>query len=172
MKELLLYLVLWATICSCDLAFEQPQPRNIEKEDIFPRTMQGIWDSDGDELIISELTYDYSGGLFDMNGHLSDSVILKYHKNSYYLNIKEYDRNYWYVYVISIQDDNNLQIYPLNTDDIDLEKLNEITNVKEIFEDNGELDYYLINPTIIEFETMQENMVLDFLTFTRQQENE
>jgi hypothetical protein len=172
MKKLLLYLVLWATICSCDLAFEQPQPRNIEKEDIFPRTMQGIWDSDGDELIISELTYAYTGGLFDMNGHLSDSVILKYHKNYYYLNIKEYEKNYWYVFVIYIQDDNKLQIYPLDSNDIEVEKLNEMTKVREVFKDNGDLDYYLINPTITELETMQEILNLDFQTFTRQQENE
>jgi len=172
MKELLLYLILLATICSCDLAFEQPQPGNIEKEEIFPKTMQGIWDSDGDELIISELTYEYMGGLLDLNGHLSDSVILKYYKNYYYLNIKEYDKNYWYVFIISIQDDNKIQVYPLDSDDIEVEKLNEMTKVREVFKDNGHLDYYLINPTIIELETMQENLIFDFLTFTRQQENE
>jgi len=107
-----------------------------------------------------------------LNGHLSDSVILKYYKNYYYLNIKEYDKNYWYVFIISIQDDNKIQVYPLDSDDIEVEKLNEMTKVREVFKDNGHLDYYLINPTIIELETMQENLIFDFLTFTRQQENE
>ena len=132
--------------------------------------MQGNWEGEGDELAISESTFEYTGGLFDLEGHLSDSVILKYHKNYYYLNIKEYEETYWHVLAISIQDDNNLQVYPLYSDDIEIEKLNEITKVREVFKDNGDLDYYLINPTIIELETMQKNLILDFMTFTRKQE--
>jgi len=184
MKKILLYLVL-LLIMSCHGAmiyFEQPQPANSEIENIFPTALQGkyinnsssINDSIKFHLILNELTFDYGAdyGGFNEKVQLSDSLILKKHKSHYILNIKE--EKGWLVMVISIQNIDKFAAHHIGGrmdayEVEEIEKFKKTTKVKEVFYGNGNLVYYLINPTPKEFKKMVKKKIMfsGTHTFTR-----
>ncbi len=177
-KKIILYLVLSLIISSCGpfIFFEQPQPANSEIENIFPKALQGIYNDDANNVLftINELTCDYGNDTFDMwneKDQLSESLILKKYKSHYILNYLE-ERG-WYVMVISIQNSDKLEIHFIGGDDgaeavEEIGKLKNLTTVNEIFRSNGQIDYYLINPTQKEFKRMlKKNMFSGKMTFTR-----
>ena len=186
MKKIILYLVL-LLILSCDgkeIYFEQPQPANSEMENIFPKALQGkyivdstsINDSIKFHLIINELTYDYGAddGSSGEKGQLSDSLILKKHKSHYILNYKEEEG--WHAIVISTQNIDKFSAHliggAMDAYEVEeIEKLKKTTNVKEVLysSGNGNVDYYLINPTPKEFKKMVKKKIMfsQAATFTR-----
>jgi len=186
MKKIILYLGLLISIGSCgpNIYFEQSQPINIEKESIFPKSLQGIYIDDKNDdfiLIIDELTCEYRNkkvkgvdilGSFSKKGQLSDSIILKNHEDHYFLNLK--GDNEWYVIFISVQEGKKLTANFLDGENEDkVEKLKKITPVKEIFDINGDIDRFVINPTSIELEKMlKRKMFSGEMTFTKQQKKE
>jgi len=167
MKKIILYLVLLLIIC-CDgkeIYFEQPQPANSEREKIFPKAIQGIYNDDDDKsLIINELTCVYvDDTILDMEGQLYDSLILKKYKSHYILNQKGDEG--WIVWVIYIKNIDKFAVQSIGGamdayEVEDVEKLKNLTTVKEVFYDNGVTDYYLINPTPKEFKKMVKKKIM------------
>ncbi len=182
MKKLILYLGILTIINSCgpQIYFEQSQPTNIEREKIFPKSLQGIYIDNKNKdfiYIIDKFTIEYrntkkQGGILDgmsWKGQLSDSLILKNNENQFYLNLKSDNENKWFVIIISMKDDDNLIARFIDGDNqTEVEKLKRITTVQEIIDTNGDIDSYLINPTNIELEKMlQVEMFSIKMTFTK-----
>lgn len=85
---------------------------------------------------------------------LSDQVILKRYKKYYVLNTLA--DNYWESRLVELKDD-SLLIFQLNGEDENVvRKLKEITNVKEILDEKGEVKKIIINPTKSEFSDILE----------------
>lgn len=174
MKVIILYLGLLLIISSCGpmIYFEQPQPANSKMENVFPEALQGMYNDDSNNvpLIINELTYEYgdTSSFFGISKSLlSDSLILIKHQSYYMLN--GLSENGWYVMAISIRNIDTLVVHFTDGEDLgEVEKLKKITSVKEIFDSNGNIDYYLINPTQKQFESMlQEKLFSGEMIFTR-----
>ena len=176
MKKIILYLVL-LLIIGCDGAeiyFESPQPANSEREKIFPTALQGIYNDDDDgSLIINELTCVYRDDtILDMEGQLYDSLILKKYKSHYILN--QTGEEGWIVWVIYIKNIDKFAVQSIGGamdayEVEDVEKLKNLTTVNEIFNSNGHIDYYLINPTQKEFKRLVKKKIMfsEKVTFKR-----
>lgn len=169
---ILLSLLLIISSCGPVIYFEQPQPANTKLENVFPEALQGLYNDNANNvpLTINELTYEYgdSSSFFGISKSLlSDSLILVKHQTYYLLN--GLSEKGWYVLAISIKNNDTLVVRFTDGEDLgEVEKLKKITSVKEIFDSNGNIDYYLINPTQKQFESMlRENMFSGEMIFTR-----
>ena len=160
MKVIILNLGLMLILSSCgpSIYFEQPQPTKGKKEEIFPKAWQGKYidnNNKGCFLNIYELTLEYIDNdyYFDtIKASLSDSLILKQQKPYYILNALGF--NGWEVMAITIKNDTLLVKFTDGEHLEEVEKLKKITPVKKIVDSTGRIDYYLINPTQRQFESM------------------
>ncbi len=171
MKKLAIYMFLLTLISSCvEVIFEQAQPIETESVKTFPKTIQGKYiDDNNDTLIIEKISYRYGNekDIFHIKSQLSDNIILKIHGNYYFLNEKS--DTLWNLIVLELQNDNKLLILTIFGDEQEkIEKLKKITNVKEVYDSDGEIDCYIVNPTKSELEKMLKKKVFtEFGVFKR-----
>lgn len=149
MKKILGIIIIALLTTSCiEMSFQNPQPQGISDETSFPEKLRGTYTADStDTIIISEFNVKYTpnGKTNDLDENISDSLVLRIHKNYFFVNIK--DDKYWELYVLKLKR-NNLEILTVSNDTTDDNgKLRKITNLEEIYHESGTFDRYLMNPT-------------------------
>lgn len=152
-----LFFSLIVFISSCvEVKFEQPQPAGIKAEKIFPVDLQGTYiDENNDTLIINDVTYRFGNGktIFGGGGELSENLILKKYKKYYFLSEK--NDSLWNIIVVKLKNKNDLKVFIIDGENKEkIEELKKITNVKERYKSEGEIDYYIINPDKKELKKM------------------
>ncbi|MBE9481371.1 MAG: hypothetical protein IMY69_06720 [Bacteroidetes bacterium] len=158
-----LFFSLIVFISSCvEVKFEQPQPAGIKAEKIFPVDLQGTYiDENNDTLIINDVTYRFGNGktIFGGGGELSENLILKKYKKYYFLSEK--NDSLWNIIVVKLKNKNDLKVFIIDCENKEkIEELKKITNVKERYKSEGEIDYYIINPDKKELKKMLRKEIL------------
>ena len=154
MKKLIPLLIILSTWMGCiTVEFEVPQPDGSRELKKFPRKFRGSYLNEDDGLLVITKNSFIAGHVDSIqNGEetfLSDKVILKRYKKYYMLNTLT--DKYWESRLVELKDD-SLLIYELNGEDENvILKLKEITSVKEILDEKGEVKKIIINPTKSEF---------------------
>jgi hypothetical protein len=152
MKNLLYLLALTLLLASCDqVIFPEPQPKKAKVLKEIPEEMWGFYlDQNEDTLIVYSHSFYYSeSGLVGPEYvYLSDSVVLKYYYDRYFLNTRiTINEQYYYItYIVELLDNGKtLKLFGMDSENIvKLAKLQEITSKVEDIEDEG--TYYLFNP--------------------------
>lgn len=158
MKPLSLIFVWALLLCSCkEVSFREPQPSGVIPLLEIPKALQGNYigmderGDDTDTLIVESWGYhlrdtddkDWLG-----KGTLSDSLVIKYYQNYYFVNFRSGDQ--WVLRLVKQKPNGAIEFLsiPVSDDakrkDI-LRKLSRKIGVKEI-EKEGDM-YYQINPT-------------------------
>lgn len=158
MKYIFLFSVAVLTfmVACIPVRFEQPQPMGVKDLSSFPEHLTGLYVEEGnDTLLMTPNGFEYGYGSPDstcLKRILSPaSAVLKKFKGDYVLSMHE--DNQWDVFLIRPTDDGfNLFLIDVNNKDrAILERLEKITAVKEMKSPEGEIEYYLINPSKREF---------------------
>jgi hypothetical protein len=159
MKLLTISILVASVLLSCkEISFQQPQPAGEDALDKVPATLQGDYQTYdkqsgeiGDTLIIDEIGYH----LKDSNdkdwlgrGTLSDSLVVKYYQNHYFINFREGDQ--WVLRVIRKKSPGIFEFMRIDVQDDAvrkelLKKLSRKFQVKEIQKDDN--TFYQINPS-------------------------
>ncbi len=154
-----LLLLIACLLFSCkEVTFREPQPTGIAVLKEIPLSLRGVYltydkltGETGDTLIIEPWGYHFKDkGDNDWlgKGTLSDSLIVKFYQNHYFINFKE--DNQWVLRVIRQKSPGVLEFMSIDIqDDANrremLRKLSRKTQVKEI--KRGDDTFYQINPT-------------------------
>lgn len=146
LSKTLLFLIL---LSSCvEVGFKHPQPTKAHNLNEIPKEMIDFYSnqkSDSSSNGIHEL---YNSDDFDAS--LSETTILKKWKGKYFLNQKE--DGLWHVFMIVPLSDNRYETYQLDGgNEQTVVLLKNITEVEEIFSDDGELESLILDPTNREF---------------------
>lgn len=158
MKSLLL-IAGWAMLlCSCkEVSFREPQPTGVTALKEVPKTLHGRYigsnekGDDSDTLIIESWGYHFRDAKekdWLGKGVLSDSLVVKFYKDYYFVNFRSGDQ--WVLRVIRQKPDGAIEFLsiPVSDDakrkDI-LKKLSKKFTVKEIQRKDD--TFYQINPT-------------------------
>lgn len=139
-------------LSSCvEVNFKNPMPPKGETLDKIPTEIITYFMSlKKDSLGNSKLNLDNINGDFDLNDPLPEEVILKKWKGNYFLNQKE--ENLWQIYMVKPAANNSFEVYQLDgSNQHTVDKLKSITNVEEVFSDNGDLNQIIIDPSFKEF---------------------
>jgi hypothetical protein len=153
-------LILWSTLLfSCkEVSFREPQPIGVPILKELPTGLQGRYttpDEGGDEksdtLIVESWGYHFK----DKNdkdwlgrGVLSDSLVIKYYENYYFVNFKSADQ--WVLRLVKQKPDGSIEFLSINIQDDAkrkemLRKLSKKFKVKEVQKKDD--TFYQINPT-------------------------
>lgn len=158
--RLLLLITFWSLLlCSCkEVTFREAQPAGMEPLKEIPGALQGTYQTydkqtgeTGDTLIIEGWGYhfkdkedkDWLG-----RGKLSDSLVVKFYENYYFINFK--DDNQWVLRLIRQKSPGVLEFMSIDIQDDSkrremLRKLSRKMPVKEIQKEDE--TFYQINPT-------------------------
>lgn len=175
MKNLIVvFAVVSFIFTSCTtVKFETAQPAGGKILTEFPDKFIGNYsNSDKDTLIIMKSSYiqgkeKESKLAATENAATGESVLKKLGKN-YVLSIK--DEKAWEVVVIS-SEKNTLNVLYINLDENKeqtISNLKAITKTKEFENEEGSVDYYLVNPTKKEFKNLiKKNVFTRTMTFEK-----
>jgi len=150
MKKVIALLVLGLCFGACtEVYFEQSQPAGIKPETKFPIDIQGTYvTNDEDTIRIGEVTYnadDEDESIYSQ-GKINDKVILKKYKKIYYLSVLQ-DNGLWEVAALSVGKDKELTSYYIDGgNEFSVDKMRSIVTIQEVFDPEGDIDYYIINP--------------------------
>ncbi|NCC72483.1 MAG: hypothetical protein EOM06_03720 [Sphingobacteriia bacterium] len=165
-------LMLLLTACTT-VRFRQPQPSDASEMEAFPDKITGIYlNENHDTLKISNESFTYGNkktNLFYFSQKLnSDSAVLKKWENYYVLNLKT--ENYWEVFLFK-EVKNITRVYYITFEEEDndfIEKLRNILPVEEVRQENGELEYLLIDPSPKQFNALKKyDFFREIESFTR-----
>ncbi|HPE33656.1 MAG TPA: hypothetical protein PLI65_02555 [Bacteroidales bacterium] len=165
-------LMLLFTACTT-VRFRQPQPSDASEMEAFPDKITGIYlNENQDTLKISNESFTYGNektNLFYYSQKLiSDSIVLKKWKSYYVLNLKT--ENYWEVFLFK-EGKNIIRVYYITFEEEDndfIEKLRNILPVEEVRQENGELEYLLIDPSPKQFNALKKHgFFREIESFTR-----
>ncbi|MFZ1807363.1 MAG: hypothetical protein WAU36_09090 [Cyclobacteriaceae bacterium] len=155
-----LLILFWALLlASCkEFSFKTPQPAGIKALTEIPSALQGhylsfdeISGDESDTLIIEAWGYHFK----DTNdkdwlgaGHLSDSLVVKFYKNYYFINFKSGDQ--WVLRLIRQKSYGGIEFLSIDIQDDAkrkeiLKKMGKEVAIKEIH--RGDDTYYQIAPT-------------------------
>ena len=151
MKNTFLLFLLSLVLHSCtELAFKSAMPLNGENLSAFPREMQGTFQStisSSDTLVIT--ANEVSGNRFRIG---ENNVVRKCGKY-YVCSEKKVDR--WVMGFIRLHGKTGFSVYRFDVEDSKKRKsISNITNLEEILDENGGVDYLLVSPTDAEFRRM------------------
>lgn len=155
-----------ALLVSCkEVSFKEPQPQGIPALKEIPKNLQGeylAYDErtleESDTLIIESWGYhfkDKEDNDWLGQGHLSDSLVVKFYQNYYFVNFKSGDQ--WVLRLIHQKPSKGIEFLSLDIQDDSkrkevLRKISKKVKVTEI--QRGDDTFYQINPTpaqLIEF---------------------
>lgn len=159
MKTSLLFIVWAALLYSCkEVSFREPQPAGINALKELPVELQGRYstpdegtDEKSDTLIVESWGYHFQ----DKNdkdwlgrGVLSDSLVIKYYQNYYFVNFKSGDQ--WVLRLVKQKPDGSIEFLSINIQDDSkrkemLRKLAKKFKVTEVQKKDD--TFYQINPT-------------------------
>ncbi|MFP4556001.1 MAG: hypothetical protein ACLFNU_03925 [Bacteroidales bacterium] len=173
----LLLIIISLTLGSCiSVRFENPQPIDADRITEFPGYLAGVYSSEeNDTLQIRRQSFKYKEDTVDISGKVSaEEFVLKQLGNFYVLSIQSND--IWDVYLLKkVNDSINVFSFQFDRDKTDdlLDELNRITQVKQVKDEDGELDYLLVNPTGSEFSMMiSSGIISNSIEFTLIEEGE
>lgn len=159
MRTALLILVWGGLLASCkEVSFKEPQPVGVPSLDEIPSALQGqylsfdeVTNEESDTLFIESWGYhfkdkedkDWLG-----SGHLSDSLIVKFYQNYYFVNFKSGDQ--WVLRLIRQKSHGGIEFLSINIQDDAkrkelLRKISRKLTIKEVHRDED--TFYQINPT-------------------------
>lgn len=153
MKRLLSLLLIGLLLWSCvEVKFELPQPKGIKDISVIPESLQGKYAVDKDTLEIKSDGIAYSNDSLGKQDiyKISDNFKIRKWRNTYFLNVKEKDDSLWSVFFMTVGKNKQLSIgylsYNTNNEE-NIEKLKSITKVREVRNENDNIDFYLLNPS-------------------------
>lgn len=156
MKNLILFLFVSMLFCSClDLRFTQSMPASSPALNEFPAELQGKFKSkhNGDTLVVSNKQ------IVPAEITLDENTVLKYTGKYYILNSKKGDG--WNIVVIKLKGKSTLKLYAFDiADGKKRKKLNAISTLKEVYDEEGGLDYISAGPDDVQFEKMLKSRAL------------
>ncbi len=155
-----LLILSWAfLLISCkEVSFKTPQPAGVKPLTEIPTTLQGhylsydeITGEKSDTLIIEAWGYHFKDKKDDDwlgSGHLSDSLVVKFYKNYYFVNFKSGDQ--WILRLVHQKSYGGIEFLSIDIQDDArrkdiLKKISKETAIKEIH--RGEDTFYQIAPT-------------------------
>ena len=120
MKLLIKIIFILTLLSSCtNVNFENSQPKNGKILNQFPEKLIGKYEFFSDTLIVERFYIQFPLKLFEKDESpkqlknnklwLSDSTLLKYHENNYFLNIKSKNTN-WNTFLLKMNSLNNIII--------------------------------------------------------------
>lgn len=163
MRQILTLLIGILLISSCsEVRFSQPQPLNGKEVEKFPNEFIGKYlGSEGDTLVVTANCFHFADD--EVKKLCSDRVMLKRKGDLHIISCKEVlmagermERKGWEVLPFELIDD-SLIVYFLNTTNEEnststISSLENILEVEKIFNAEGKIEYYYIDPSIKEFE--------------------
>lgn len=147
-----------STFCSCsDVQFKKPQPVWVTKnETVIPKRLYGYYASGKDTVRITEKRIVDNKIKPDFDLNLSDSVQLKIYNHNYFLNIRGEGKESWEIFMAK-EEKNYIILYTLSFNDSTvLNRLKQITEVKEIKDSSGGITDCIADPTAEEFRKILE----------------
>ncbi len=169
MKNILFIMIaIILMLSSCiTVKFEDAQPKDTPELKEFPESMLGVYfDNNKDTLTITNFSFKYGSkkSLLYQNKTLSpDESVLKKFNDYYVLSLKDDDN--WEVVVFKCIE-KDLSVFYINLDknrERTLSKIKAIMPVKEIKGNNGKIDYYLINPSKKDFQTLLDKEIFSHI---------
>ncbi len=158
MKALPLVLLWSLLLYSCkEVTFKEPQPTGITSLTQVPKPLQGSYTgiddkgNDTDTLIVESWGYHFKDAKDNDwlgRGVLSDSLVLKFYQNYYFVNFRSGD--HWVLRLIKQKPSGSIEFLSINLEDDSkrksiLKKLNKRVNVKEVHRKDE--TFYQIAPT-------------------------
>jgi hypothetical protein len=158
MKTLALVLFWSLLLCSCkEVSFPEPQPVGVSSLKEIPQVLQGRYlgtddkGSDTDTLIIESWGYHFRDSKENDwlgRGVISDSLVLKFYENYYFVNFRSGDQ--WVLRVVKQKSSGSLDFLSINVGDdakrkAMLKKLGKKFNVTEVKRKDD--TFYQISPT-------------------------
>ena len=160
MKIFIVIILALLLLVSCtEIKFEVAQPRGIKALDIFPESIQGRYLIDkNDTLVVNTDSFIFlSDSSTKQVYKLSNSLVLKQWKKSYFINLKADKATYWSVIFITKNKAKKMSIGMLNFSDKNRNKINKITSVKIIKDKDSTSQEYVINPSRRELKKILNN---------------
>ena len=151
MKNLLFFSFLVLSLASCmELGFKEPMPIAAQNIASFPENMRGTYVSTsdtGDTVVVEATTV--SNGKF----RLDDDNVMRAMGKYYVISKREEGR--WNLALIKPNGNNAFTLYGFDIADAKKRKtLTRITEVEEVLDAEGGLDYLFIQPTDKQFEKL------------------
>ena len=142
-------LIILVLLSSCvEVGFKNPQPLKARNLEEIPKEMLDFYTNQKKDSTENSITDLYSVDDFDAT--LSETTILKKWKGNYFLNQKENDL--WHVFMIVPSSNNMYETYQLDGgNEKTVSLLKKITEVEEVFSDDGELKSLILDPSHREF---------------------
>lgn len=160
LKSILCFYAFLFLIGCTEVYFTESQPRGKKYLEEIPPDMQGWFvDPNGNDSVhIRTRGFDFP----DETATLSDSIVLTKWKDFYFLNIRDNSKGLWEVYMIQ-----KVNAFEIQVSSIDGEKKNNIDRLKKYttvtsqLKSDGEIDYYLVNPSSKEFKSLVKDGFFD-----------
>ncbi len=161
MKNTIASVLALAAICimlsSCSsLEFVNPQPVGVKTMKVVDESLLGTWiDNEGEEIIIGKEEITTPETVLKIN----QDYIVKSQNGRYYFNVGE--RGAWMV-IIAEREGDVLRAwsFQIETEEQALE-LESITKATPIYDDEGSLTGYTVDPTAEEFEKLEKASFLE-----------
>ncbi len=145
---ILIILLIFSPSCT-QVYFEEPQPPGKKNLSSIPGKIQGLYFSNSGDSVLrinKDFIITYLDNGKNLKFSLSDNMILRKSKGIYYINIRNREKPYWMLFLLSYNKGAIYTGYSI-LNEKNLTKFNEIT---EIFDstNNNNLDKneYLLNP--------------------------
>jgi hypothetical protein len=165
--RLLILILFWSLLLySCnEVTFHEPQPAGVTALKSIPLTLQGQYSTRdkstgeiGDTLIIESWGYhfkDTDNKDWLGSGRLSDTLVVKYYQNYYFVNFKEGDQ--WVLRLVKEKSPGRLEFMSIDLQDEAkrkeiLKKISKKIPVKEIKKNDD--TFYQVNPTQAQLMTL------------------
>ena len=151
--------------------FESPQPAGSLLLNEFPLEMQGFYiTEENDTLEVSSCEFHFKNGeeMFISGNLNSEETVLKKFGNIYVLSLK--DEKVWDVFPLKTRKSKLIAYYVSTGRNVEalMEDLKKTSTVQEISDTDEELGYYLIDPSVQEFEKLwTKNLFSEKLEFKR-----
>jgi len=165
-----IYFFAFVFMTSCvSVKFTAPQPADAEELSSFPKSWRGRYVTMTDDtLIIYSNHLIFRDSLKEEKYIIGQQIVLKKLNKYIVLNVK--NEHNWDV-VLAEKNRKTLNLYALDISKDEQKKIGRIsaiTPVQTIKNPEGKVDYYLINPSGINFEKLiKENFFTPFLSFEK-----
>ncbi|MDX2246403.1 MAG: hypothetical protein SF052_06495 [Bacteroidia bacterium] len=174
MRNLSFLAVLMVFITSCiTVQFTQPQPEGKPALTSFPEEFRGTYlmtepgdCSNTDSLVIfaegflsiSQTGDSVSPPTFErQKSFLSDSLVLKFYKGEYYLNVLDKEEKTYSVLLLKKERNGDCVVWMINAEK-EIETLRRFTSdIEEVVNTEGKTDYYIANPSAKELSRFVES---------------
>lgn len=140
--------------------FQTPQPTGGRSLRKFPKAIRGTYispeDNDTIKITKRKVVIDEVKNKEEV-ASISDSLVVKKYRNYYFLNLRNDKTETWELVVMQKIGSGELKLMTIEGGDKKaIQKVRKITTVKEVRNEDGKLDAYLLSPTNAELIKMLE----------------